>query len=430
VIHELSTTGVVYNPGNLVETPAFTRAVYQTWRWSGDRAFLAEMYPFCQAGMLDYVLGRCDPDGDLCPAGRSIIETLEMHADFECIDIASYTWEALTFLAEMARILDDTATLALATTNAATLAETIRNDWWLADEGLFADVRATGQEVQAVLQRIDQLQSEPDWEWLGAQVSQAHRLFDAQISARAGGAQDIKLAWLLRHWVVMCPVEVGIATPEQATRTFQRLLSTEFCNEWGMMLHPERHDVMSINTGLLALALSRYGWIDAALKLVQQTAATLNLRTPGAISEALPDQWCFLQLWSTLPIISPLVEGVLGIDPNAGEHTLQVIPHLPTGWPEATLERLAVGDQTFTITAKQSTTEYSLRVQADGTQDKDYALTVGFYLPADTAIVDVQVNGHSVPWRWETTKAGQRLVCEAVGQAELRIRIGSSYGKQ
>lgn len=424
VIHELSTTGIVYNPGNLVETPAFTRAVYQTWRWTGDRAFLEEMYPFCRQGVLDYTLGRCDPDGDLCPAGRSIIETLEMHADFECLDVASYTWEALTHLAELARVMGDTATLTVATNKAATLAERIRSEWWLEAEGLFADVRATVQEVTAALQRIDGLETDPGWQWVKPQADQAHRLFDTQLHARNAEAQDVDLPWLLRHWVVMCPMEVGLATPEQAERAFPRLLSPEFCNAWGMMLHPDRPDVMSINTGLLALALVRYGYIDDALQLVQQMAATLPQHMPGAISEALPDQWCFLQLWSALGIISPIVEGVLGIEPNAGAQTLQVVPHLPAGWPTVTLERVQVGDASFTIQVTQSATQYRLVVTQN--QGQAHHLLVGFYLPPSAAVEAVQLNGSHTVWRWETTLAGRRLLCDAAGQADLVVTVAAS----
>lgn len=421
VIHELSTTGIVYNPGNLVETPAFTRAVYQTWCWTGDRAFLDEMYPFCKAGILDYTLGQCDPDGDLCGAGRSIIETLEMHADFECIDIASYTWEALTFLALMADVVGDSATVEVATSKAAQLAERIRREWWLAEEGLFADVRATVPQVAEGLQRIDSLQSDPGWPAIADQAAQAHRLFDAQLNARRESPPDVDLPWLLRHWVVLCPAEVGVATPEQATQLFARLLSPEFCNEWGMYLHPERQDVMSINSGLLALALVRYGRIAEALTLVQAQVAALNKRMPGAISEALPDQWCFLQLWSALGVISPIVEGLLGIEPQAGARRLQVIPHLPEQWPTVSLERLQVGESAFTIHVSQSPTAYQLSV----TQNKGpvYALRLGFYLPEHLAVVAVQLNEQSVPWRWERTNAGRRVVCEASGEANLVVTV-------
>ncbi|MGQ9816135.1 MAG: hypothetical protein ACUVR3_13480, partial [Candidatus Roseilinea sp.] len=157
VIHELTTTGVVFNPGNLVEAPAYVRAVHQCWLWTGDAAFLREQYPFCKQVLLDYTLGACDLDGDLCGAGRSIIETPEMHAGFECIDVATYTWEALLALADLAEIVGDTAIAPELRRKADELAGRIRREWWLESEGLFADVRASISEVKAALDRLDKV---------------------------------------------------------------------------------------------------------------------------------------------------------------------------------------------------------------------------------------------------------------------------------
>ena len=108
------------------------------------------MYPFCKAGLLDYTLGTCGPDGDLCGSGRSIIETLAMHAGFECLDVACYTWAALTYLQEMATAMGDGALVPDLVCKADTLAARIRTAWWLPAEGLFADVRATVDEVRAM----------------------------------------------------------------------------------------------------------------------------------------------------------------------------------------------------------------------------------------------------------------------------------------
>ncbi len=419
IIHEMSTVGIVHNPGNLVETPAFTRAVHQTWLWTGDQAFLAEMYPFCKQGVLDYTLGQCDPDGDLCPSGRSVIETLEMHAGFECIDPAAYTWEALHRLADMAQAIDDHPIIPELERKTASLGRRIQEEWWLPTEGLFADVRASIAEVQAVLERLDTLATEHHANLdLVRQVTQAHHLFDPLLASYQQNPTNVDLPWLLRHWVVMCPVEVGVATPEQAHRTLDRLMSSEFCNEWGMYLNPDRHDVMSINTGLLALAHIRYGRIDQALDLVQRLAKTLPLQMPGAISEALPDQWCFLQLWSALGVISPVVEGMLGIEPRAGERKLRIAPHLPTNWDKVAIRQLHVGEQWFAIQITRTPQQVTLSVTSDA---PDYQLELGIYLPDTTQVQTVTLNQQPVPWRWETTLAGRCLRCDGVGNAELVV---------
>lgn len=39
IIHEMSTNGAVFNPGNINETPQFATLIWQIYRWNGDREF-------------------------------------------------------------------------------------------------------------------------------------------------------------------------------------------------------------------------------------------------------------------------------------------------------------------------------------------------------------------------------------------------------
>lgn len=423
VIHELTTTGVVFNPGNLVEAPAFVRAVHQCWLWTGDAAFLRELYPFCKQALLDYTLGACDPDGDLCGAGRSIIETPEMHAGFECIDVATYTCEALLALADMAPAADDAAIAPALRRRAEELAGRIQREWWLEDEGLFADVRASVGEVKAALDRLAQVAQEEHW--LGdvlQQVEAGAARFSPWLERYAGAPADVDLPWLLRHWIVLCPLEAGLATDEQAARAFARLESPEFCDEWGMALHPDRRDVMSINTGLLALAEARYGRLEQALRYARKLAGALTARMPGAISEALPDQWCFLQLWSALGIISPIVEGVFGFAPRAEERRVRVTANLPESWRQAELRRARVGDATINVRIEQHGLERRAQVECD---DPAYTLDVGCVIPDNTEVAEVWLNGQPATWQIERTRAGQRITvtCQAQRSCDLLVHL-------
>ena len=420
VIHELSTTGVIFNNGNLVETPAFTRAVHQYWLWSGDDSLLRTLYPFCKQGLLEYTLGHCDPDGDLCPSGRSIIETLEMHADFECIDVACYTWEALLRLTDLAYAVGDEQIVPRLLEHAETLGDRIRQEWWLDDEGLFADVRATPQEVRSALDRIDQIaaapHAHPDTR---RQADTARQMFSAALATC--GETDEDQHWLLRHWVVMCPVEVGLATPYQATRLVARMQSPEFSDHWGLCLHPDRRNVMSINTGILGLAAARYGLNEPALELVRRQAEALPYHMPGAISEALPDQWCFIQLWSALGVISPVVECFLGVAPRAAERLLRVVPNLPSEWNRISAARLRVGDIYVDITAETHEAGAILRVDVEA---HDLRLELGWAIPQAAQVGEVLLNGDAVEWRWEDTVAGRCIICDASIPATLEVFFG------
>lgn len=436
VLHEMSTTGIAYNKGNMVETPAFTRAVHQYWLWTGDRAFLEEMYPFCKKGLLTHTLSSGDPDGDLCAAGRSIIETPEMHAGFEVIDVAAYTWDGLIRLIDMARSIGDNPVVPELQHNADKLANLIRSEWWLEDEGLFADVRASITQTNAALSHLEHTARQENWSpEARRQVQTARRLFEpylAKYGAQQSGALraqslpplDIDLPWLLRHWVVMCPLEIGLATPTQAERTLQRLQSSEFGNEWGMYLHPQRHDVMSINTGMLALSAARYGHVDDALVTIHKLCRAFSYRTPGAVAEALPDQWCFMQLWSNVGLVSPVVECFLGIEPRAGERKLRIVPHLPTQWERAEIHQLRVADTSIDVYAAQDNL-----TNGDGTCSvrvagiSGWTVEVGIVLPRGAQPATVHLNGQPATWRMEHTNAGTAVICAAPDAQTIELNI-------
>ena len=420
VLHELTTTGVVTNPGNLVETPLFTRAAHEYWLWTGDRAFLEEIYPFCRQGILDYALGRCDPDGDLCPAGRSIIETLVMHAGFECIDVATYTWEALKGLAGMAAAMGDDALVSELEAKADALARRIREEWWMPEEGLFGDVRASIAEVERRLEAVDARAATGHHADMRRQAIEGRAHFAPALAARAGMPRDVDLPWLLRHWIVAVPLEAGVATPEQAAAAFARLESPEFGGSWGPYLHPDRQNTMSLNAGVHARAAARYGRGLAARDVMGHLAESACARMPGAISEALPDQWCFLQLWSALGVISPIVESFLGVAPHAAERRLRVVPNLPPGWDRLTLRRLRVGADYAGIAVATAPDQIHVHVTD---LPADYRLAVGCIVPEGRQAGAVRLNGRTADPRWEVTLAGPALVVETTGPAELAVAL-------
>jgi glycogen debranching enzyme len=139
-----------------------------------------------------------------------------------------------------------------------------------------------------------------------------------------------------------------------------------------MYLHPQRHDVMSINTGMLALCAARYGRMDDALNLVSKLASAFGYRTPGAVCEALPDQWCFIQLWSNLGLVSPAVECFLGVQPRAHERRLRITPNLPAAWDRIEAKRLRVGEATFDICV----TRYGAGYNVDVSQTSGWVVEV------------------------------------------------------
>ena len=97
VVHEVVNDGTVFfgalaDPGNTDETAKFPSAVALVWRWTGDDAFLREMYAFTAANM-HFIVEKLDADGDGWPEGLGNVERTGMGE--EKLDNTVYTIRGL-----------------------------------------------------------------------------------------------------------------------------------------------------------------------------------------------------------------------------------------------------------------------------------------------------------------------------------------------
>lgn len=297
VPHEITTNGRVYHPGNIQETPQFAVACWDYVRWSGDLAFLERMYPVCVEG-LDHFEATLEGRG--YPIGDGVVEVPGMGA---CkLDTVCYLYQALTSLREMALALGRPHDAIRFAGYAGALAARFESDWWIEQEGMYAD------------------------------------------SLHLDGRQQFD-----GHWTVVLPIVTGIASPERAQRVMDRILR-EWVNEWGMV-HTRGRDsrVWTLPTGLLALAAFRHGKAEIGLRLLQSIGATARRGTLGTLKELIPQGLCFIQLWSAGLLLQGITEGIFGLNPQIHRHELAVEPHLPSTWQSAALHGLRVGEHTLDL---------------------------------------------------------------------------------
>lgn len=345
VLHECTTDGAVVHPGCTQETPHFVEAVWQVFGWTGDQSFLQRNYDFCKRGVLDWTLGHGCRDGELLPYGYGITETLGL--DLQCIDSAVHTVQALRALAQMAGVLDDAETGATCMRLASVAQSQLETAFWLEEEGLYADMLATPREMVGRIR--DWIAATEATEFThGRQAELLASLNNLLHAAESDPEPDRKRGWSLKYWVVITPLEAGLAPPERAARTLDRIRGPEFVGAHGMYLSGVDHThAMSINTGALAVAELRYGRVEDALDRVRVMTDTLDLHLPGAISEMLPDYGCFVQAWSGFAVAWPVVAGMFGLTPRADLLTVAVAPQLPPEWGEATLSNVRLGNARF-----------------------------------------------------------------------------------
>jgi hypothetical protein len=299
VPHEITTNGYIVLPGNTQETPQFTIAVWDYVRWTGDLAFLRVIYPVCRQGVMEYLPNVWDWDRDGYPNGDAMVERTGMGS--LKLDSACYLYAAWRALAQMARALqrpeaDEYDQLA------DDWLQRFERDWWLPNEGLYAD--------------------------------SLHSDYRPQLDG---------------HWTQVVPVQLDIAQPDHAERVLDKL-EQEFVNHWGLVHTRDREDrVWTLPTGLLALAEARYGRAERALQLLNNIALTAHYGMLGAFKELIPEGLCFVQLWSAGLYLQGIIEGILGLDPRAHEHHLHIAPSLPQAWPSVTIRNLRVGAHQLTL---------------------------------------------------------------------------------
>jgi len=159
IIHESSTNGAVYNPGNSNETAHFIYLLWRYYEWTGDRAFVKDLYPDVKKG-LSWLLNECDPDGNLCPNGPGIMEIRGLNS--EMIDVAVYTQQALECGSRLAAAMGDEENKKKFSDKAALLKRTINTQWWVEAAGSYADFISTKKValplISSAIIRADTLQ--------------------------------------------------------------------------------------------------------------------------------------------------------------------------------------------------------------------------------------------------------------------------------
>jgi hypothetical protein len=181
---------------------------------------------------------------------------------------------------------------------------------------------------------------------------------------RFAAMPDSSRGWLTnKNWVIATPMEVGIAPRKRAIRLLDKI-RRENVGEYGLYLSAvDRQAMMTISTGVEAVAEAQYGRIDEALWYVGRIVDTFGRALPGSISEMMPDYGCFVQAWTSYGVVVPLVGHIFGIRPDAGRKTVVFDPQAPTGWATMGIEDLPVGSTTISFSQARTSRGVEYRIE-------------------------------------------------------------------
>ena len=372
IIHEMSSNGFVGNKGNTQETAHFALAVWKVFAWTGDVNFLKEMYPYIKQG-IRWLLTEQDKNRNMFPEGYGIMEVRGLNA--ELIDVAVYSQQALEAASKMAAIFNEPATQKEYAQQAELLKNKINTLFWDDVEGSYCDFYGTREQaITTTTGAIEQIQVDTNAEKHSPEVEKKQEFYKELLKHLATLPEGIEKGWSTnKNWVISTPMESGIASSDKAIRLLDKVRK-EHTGEFGPYLSAiERKRMMTIATGVQAMAEAAYGRTDECMWYVDKIVQTFGRVLPGSISEMMPDYGCPVQAWTIYGLAMPLVTHVFGLHPDAHNKMITFSPNLPSGWDDIKISELPVGNNTISFAVKKSANGTAYNISS---KDADWKYTL------------------------------------------------------
>ncbi len=304
-------------------TPYFLLALHRLWKASGDGRALEELWPAARKAWAWGLPHDTDGDGILenTTGGLGAIEVGaigdQIHQD---VYLAAVSTRAAGAMAEMAAARGDVQLADKARAVYAKARASIESRYW---------IEAAGHHAFGVL--------------------------------RSGRTNDTLTVW------PATAAAFGLLEPARARRTLSALGSHALTTDWGARMlstasplydpaHYNMGAVWPFVTGFLALGHYQYERPWAGYPLVDALARLgfdwARGRHPELLSgdryrpldTAVPQQF-----FATSMLVSPIVYGLLGFEPDAPSGRARLAPQLPPGWDRLRVSGLAVGQSRLDV---------------------------------------------------------------------------------
>ncbi|MEZ4851553.1 MAG: glycogen debranching protein [Bacteroidia bacterium] len=286
IVHEVSTNGVVFNEGNINETPQFASLIWEIYQWNGDKEFLQAYFPTIEKG-LDWLMAERDIDKNLFPDGFGMMEIHGLNS--EMIDVAAYTQRAFDDAAKMAAELGNEELANQYQQTADRIKDQINSDFWSEEFSSYADFIGTDEQalhlIEDAIIRADTL-NKP---WAVEELK-------ATKAAILKNPSDKPRPFVLHHnWVVNTPMEMKIADEEKAIKALKT--AEKFVNPFGVFVTGIDRDesagsdegsfkgskafsytgaVMTLPTGVQVVAENNCGRPDQALNYLKRMTRSFS----------------------------------------------------------------------------------------------------------------------------------------------------------
>jgi hypothetical protein len=334
VLHEATTSGQFhYDAAD--STPLYLLLVARYLQWTGDRDFVRSVWPHVERALAFCLSTDTDGDGliENARVGHGWTEGGPLGGAQVTLYLASVWRAALAGVARAADVLGE---------------DRMAADCW-------ARAARAGDAIDTVFHD------------------------DRRAAYALDRRRDGTRAWT-QTALHAVPLVVGAIASHRMARWLDEVAGEGFSAPWGvrMIAAGDRHydpqsyhggSVWPLFTGWAALAEYRAGRPDAGFRHLAANARHAFERQLGAFDEALHGGTgasagvCADQAWSAAAVIAPVVEGMLGAEPDAPGGRLTLAPSLPEGWGWMALHGLRCGETVLDVRTRRRGPRLSVRIR-------------------------------------------------------------------
>ncbi len=398
ILHEASTSGVVHYDASDA-TPLYIILAGRYFRFSNDTAFLRQSWPYIQKA-IDFCFST-DTDKDHLientNVGHGWVEGGELYGSHATLYMSGCWAEALKEASNMAGFLR------------------------LKEKDFYRD---EAEEVQQIVNK-EFWNSSTSFYNYGKNIDGSFRSEPTVLPA--------------------VPLSFGLGDNEKAAMVVKQYASNAFTTNWGVrilrddskLFKPTGYhygSVWPLFTGWASMAGYKYGNSVQAYSHLMNNLNVYKAWAMGNVQEVLngavykPSGVCANQCWSETMVIQPAIEGLLGLDMDAGKRRLKLAPALPADWDSLEVRNIRIGSKIISMQFKRTAT--MLTYLFNSKYRDTLALEFAPILPPGTRILSCRLNHRDLPFSTGFSSSGTSVKLEfnpdGVDMLELEYSGGIS----
>jgi len=239
------------------------------------------------------------------------------------------------------------------------------------------------------------------------------------------------------------PLGFGLADPVKAAPVLRQYASNAFTTNWGVrivrddskLFKPTGYhygSVWPLFTGWASMAEYRYGNAVQGYSHIMNNLNVYKTWALGHVQEVLngavykPSGVCANQCWSETMVTQPALEGLLGLDVDAGKMRVRLAPALPADWDSLEARNIRFGNRLIHMKFKRTADVMSYRFTSEYREKVTVELSP--LLPAGTRVLWCRLNKKEVPFTTSVSGSGNRLSMELRPDGIDEVEIGYERG--